>query len=175
MFEIRHLNPEEYRRQTRKSSIIVILILAVLAMALSTLSVAFFGEPGGNNFRWNLAGILAGLVLTVMLVRVKLWGQPWMAAAVYGWRLKRSLMSITNVMHYVEAGVAANDPAALKLLRFYHLGLAEMHRLDGNTSALGELTRESEQHRQKMEELGISSDQFRLDPGWLESVKRIRE
>src|SRR3990167_4999345 len=157
-FEIKQLNPETYRQQTRRSTLILVLIFLSLAMLLATLAVQLFGTPGGDNFRWNLGGVIAGLVLTVALVRLQFWQQPWMAAAVYGWQLKRRLMSITNRMHHVSAGVAVHDPAAMKLLRFYHLGLTQMqamkllrfyhlgltqmHQLDGNSSALSQITAE---------------------------------
>lgn len=172
MFEIKEFNPETYRRQTRRSTLIVLLIFAPLAMLLSGLLVMLFGEPGGDNFRWNLGGVIAALVLTVLLVRQVFWSQPWMAPAVYGWQLKRSLMSVTNVMHHVKAGVAARDPAAMKLLRFYHLGLTQMHQLDGNSSALSQMVREIDEHRTSMEALGMDVDQQRLDPAWLEAVKK---
>ncbi|MFC3606971.1 DUF3087 domain-containing protein [Stutzerimonas tarimensis] len=174
MFEITPFDPESYRRQTRKSSLVVIAIFAALGMGLATLSVALFGEPGGNNFRWNLAGILAGLVLTVLIVRHKLWHQPFMAAAAYGWQLKRNLMRITNVMHQVEAGVAAGDPAAMKLLRFYHLGVAQMHRLDGNSSAEADFARKSDQHLERMQEQDLAPEQTCYDPAWLEAVKKYK-
>lgn len=171
MFEIRRLDPARYRQQTRRSSLIVIVLFAVLAMVLSSLAVAFFGDPAGSNFRWNLAGVLVGLAVTVLLVRQIFWRQPWMEPAVYGWQLKRSLMRITNVMHHVEAGVAASSPEAMKALRFYHLGLEEMHRLDGNPQALNDLAGQIETHRQRMEEKGLSADQYRFDPAWLEQMK----
>ena len=39
-------------------------------------------------------------------------------------------------MHQVTAAVQNDDPTAMKVLRFYHLGLLQMHELDGNSSAL---------------------------------------
>ncbi|MNZ38019.1 hypothetical protein D3C78_554830 [compost metagenome] len=173
MFEIKPMNPEIYRRQTRRSTLIVLLVFAPLAMLLAGLAVLLFGEPGGDNFRWNLGGVIAGVLLTVLLVRQVFWSQPWMAAAVYGWQLKRSLMSVTNVMHHVKAGVAARDPVAMQLLRFYHLGLTQMHQLDGNSSALSQMVREIDEHRARMEALGMDTDQPRLDPAWLEAVKQL--
>ncbi|MNC29004.1 hypothetical protein D3C75_772370 [compost metagenome] len=173
MFEIKPMNPEIYRRQTRRSTLIVLLVFAPLAMLLAGLAVLLFGEPGGDNFRWNLGGVIAGVLLTVLLVRKVFWAQPWMAAAVYGWQLKRSLMSVTNVMHHVKAGVAARDPVAMQLLRFYHLGLTQMHQLDGNSSALSQMVREIDEHRVAMEALGMDTDQPRLDPAWLEAVKQL--
>ena len=154
MFEIKPLNPETFRRQTRRSTLIIVMIFLVLGMALSTLSVMAFGTPGGNNFWWNLAGIIAGVALTVALVRISFWQQAWMAPAVYGWQLKRNLMRITNVMHHVTAGVSGNDPAAMQLLRFYHLGLTQMHQLDANSSALSQLVHEIDRHKERMERLG---------------------
>ena len=173
MFEIQQLNPEDYRQQTRRSSLIIAVTFIVLALLLSTAAVTLFGQAGGDNFRWNLAGVLAALLLTVALVRGVMWSQPWMAAAVYGWRLKRSLMRVTNVMHHVKAGVSAHDPDAMHLLRFYHLGLTQMHQLDGNSSALSEAVAEINRHLERMQSLGMDTDQPRLQADWLAAVKKI--
>ena len=137
------------------------------------MAVAMFGEPGGDNLRLNIAGVVAGLLLTIALVRTFYWEQPWMASAVYGWRLKRSLMSVTNVMHHVKAGVAAGDETAMKLLRFYHLGLTQMHQLDANSSSLLEVRAEIEGHKERMQAQGLDLDQQRLEAGWIDTVKKI--
>lgn len=175
MFEITSISPEHYRQQTRRSTALVALIFVALAMLLATLSVQLFGEPGGaDNFRWNLLGVALGFVLTVVLVRQQFWHREWMAAAVYGWRLKRSLMRITNVMHHVRAGVAQGDETAMKLLRFYHLGVTQMHQLDGNSSELSQMVHEIDAHRDVMQQRGLELEQTRLDPAWLEQVKGIQ-
>jgi hypothetical protein len=172
MFEIKPHNPEDYRWQTRRITLVIAATFVGLALLLSTLLVQLFGTAGGDNFRWNLIGVLAGLGLTIALVRFKLWALPWMAPAVYGWQLKRNLMRITNVMHHVESGVAAGDPTAMKLLRFYHLGVTQMHQLDGNTGEISQMLREIDQHRANMEAQGLELEQNRLDPAWLAAVKR---
>ena len=174
MFEIQPMNAETYRQQTRRSTVIIALVFLALAMALSTLAVAVFGEPGGDNLRFNIGGVFAAVLVMVALMRQLFWSQQWMAPAVYSWQLKRSLMSITNVMHNVTTAVEAGDPSAMKLLRFYHLGLSQMHQLDGNSSDHGQLSREMEQHKARMEELGIDTGQTRLDPLWIEAVKQAR-
>lgn len=172
MFEIQPQNPERYRSQTRRSTVIIALIFLALAMVLSTVAVTLFGEPGGDNLRFNVGGVFVAVLLMAALMRGTFWTQPWMAPAVYGWRLKRSLMSITNVMHQVTAAVDAGDPTAMKLLRFYHLGLNQMHELDGNSSDHSQLTREMDQHKVRMEALGIETDQTQLNPAWIEAVKQ---
>ncbi len=173
MFEIQQQNPERYRQQTRRSTLIIALGFVALAMLLSTTAVMLFGQPGGDNFRWNMSGVVLALVLTVAVVRRVMWTKPWMAAAVYGWRLKRSLMRITNVMHHVKAGVAVHDPDAMHLLRFYHLGLTQMHQLDANSSALSEAVAEIDRHRERMQSVGMDIDQPALDSNWIAAVKKI--
>lgn len=173
VFEIRPINPERYRQQTRRSTLVVIATFAVLAMGLASLAVALFGEAGGDNLRLNIAGVVVGLILTVGLVRFLYWTQGWMSCAVYGWGLKRSLMRVTNVMHHVTAGVEAGDPDAMKLLRYYHLGLTQMHLLDGNSASLSEVIGEIDRHRGLMETRGLDIEQNRLLDDWLSSVREF--
>lgn len=171
MFEIQPMDPATFRQQTRRSTLIIAVLFLVLAMALSTAAVALFGEPGGDNLRFNVGGVFVAFLLTAALMRAQFWQQPWMAPAVYSWRLKRSLMSVTNVMHQVTAAVEQNDPTAMKVLRFYHLGLTQMHELDGNSSDHAQLHREVEAHKARMQALGLEIDQKRLDPAWLQALK----
>ena len=171
MFELKPMSPEAYRQQTRRSTLYIALLFALLALVISGLAVMLAGVPGGDNFRLNLAGVIVALIVTVGLVRYVFWSQPWMAAAVYGWQLKRSLMRVTNVMHHVTAGVMAGDVSALKLLRFYHLGITQMYQLDANSSALSQMVREIDLHKARLEALGIDTEQTRLDPTWIEKVK----
>ncbi len=183
MFEIQPMSPERYRKETRTITLAILAIFVLLGLTSATVAVKLFGEPGGDNFRWNLLGVLTGLAATVAIVRLKLWSTPWMAPAVYGWRLKRSLMRVTNQMHQVKAGVgtgdpaamvAAGDPQAMRLLRFYHLGATQMFQLDGNLTELSQMVREIDQHREAMEAQGLDIEQSRLDPSWLEAVKRFK-
>ena len=172
MFELKLCDPVLFRQQTRRSTLIVGVLFVALAMLLSSLAVMLFGEPGGDNFRFNVGGVFAGVLITVALVRGPFWTQPWLAPAVYGWQLKRSLMRVTNVMHIVTERVQSNDATAIKVLRFYHLGLTQMHELDANSSAQAHLVGEVQAHQAKMQALGIDTEQTRLDPAWLDSVKK---
>ncbi|MBV4487945.1 DUF3087 domain-containing protein [Pseudomonas sp. SWRI153] len=171
MFEIQPMDPATFRQQTRRSTVIIAVLFLALAMLFSSVAVALFGEPDGDNLRFNVGGVFAAFLLTAALLRGRFWHQTWMAPAVYSWRLKRSLMSITNVMHQVTAGVQRSDPTAMKVLRFYHLGLQQMHDLDGNSSDHGQLHQELDEHKARMQALGLDVDQKCLDPQWLEALK----
>lgn len=171
MFEIQPIDAITYRQQTRRSTLIIAVLFLVLAMAFSTAAVALFGETGADNLRFNVGGVFAAFLLTAALLRGRFWNQTWMAPAVYGWRLKRNLMSVTNVMHQVTAAVEKGDPTAMKVLRFYHLGLTQMHELDANSSDHAQLHREVEQHKVRMQQMGLDPAQTRFDPAWLEALK----
>ncbi len=58
MFELKPCDPALYRQQTRRSTLIVAVLFLALAMVLSSLAVTLFGEPGGDNFRFNVGGVL---------------------------------------------------------------------------------------------------------------------
>lgn len=171
MFTIQPMDAEYYRSQTRRSTLLLCALLAALCFLMASASIALFGGAEGSNFRWNLAGVMAGLLLTIAVVRFFLWEQPWMAPAAYGFRLKRNLMKITNMLHQVEAGAAAHDPTAMRVLRFYHLGLMQMHTLEGNSTAISDMVGKIDLHRAQMLEQGLDPEQSTLDPAWLEDIR----
>ena len=72
MFEIQQMNPQTYRQQTRRSTLVIAVIFIALAMLLSSSAVMLFGTPSGDNFRWNLGGVLLALGLTIACVRLVL-------------------------------------------------------------------------------------------------------
>lgn len=174
MFVIERRDPLSYRRETRHSTIRLIVLFAVLGMALSTGLVGLFGQADGSNFRWNLLGVVLAVLLTVLMVRHVFWRQAWMRSAAYGWQLKRCMLRITNCQHQLKAGVAEQRPAAMQLQRFYHLGLSEMYRLDGNQEALDALAADKLAHEQQMHELGLPVELYQLDPAWLSEVQQIK-
>jgi len=47
MFVITPQDPETYRRQTRRSTLIIAQVFIALAMLFSSAAVALFGQPGG--------------------------------------------------------------------------------------------------------------------------------
>ncbi|OYT94464.1 MAG: hypothetical protein CFE49_18090, partial [Pseudomonas sp. PGPPP3] len=60
MFEIKPMDPQTYRQQTRRSTLIIVVLFVLLTMLLSTGAVSLLGQPGGDNFRYNLGGVIAG-------------------------------------------------------------------------------------------------------------------
>lgn len=173
IFTLQELHPDDYRQQTRKATFVIVLIFTSIAMFLASLLALVFGSPTdeSSNFKLNLTGVLLGVVVTAILTNSILKKQPWMAASVYGWRLKRSLMSVTNSMHCVKAGVDADDILAMRVLRFYHLGLIQMQHLDGNPGLEPEQVRDINALQDKMQGLNLDLQQNSLNPDWISQLK----
>lgn len=172
MFTLQNIEPTDYRQRTRKSSLILIVIFASLGMGLASLLVIIWGTPGGDHFHLNLLGVLLGLAVTVLLVKLVFIKQPFMQEAVYGWHLKRNLMRVTNKMHSIKALAATDQHEALQLLHFYHLALEQMHSLEGDDTALLELKVEKMATEKKMHGLNMNTSLNYLDPAWLQVIEQ---
>jgi len=172
MFTLQKMNPTDYRQKTRKSSLILISVFAALGVGSASLLVSIWGKADSSNFHLNLLGVLLGLLVTLLLVKLLFSKQPFMKEAIYGWHLKRNLMRVTNKMHRIRELAATDNPDALKLLRFYHLALEQMHLLEGDDTALLELKAEKLFTEEQMRKLNLDTDLNYLDPAWLETLEQ---
>ncbi len=173
LFELLDKDPLSYRQQTRRASIRIMLVFAASAMSLSALLTAWLGQPEASNFRWNLAGVILGLLLTSALTGGLFRKQSWMQASIYGWRLKRSLMRIGNQMHRLKPAIETGDPVALCILRFYHLALYQMHQLDGNETGSHDLVNDMNAHLERLQALGLPTEQRSFMADWPDYLKQL--
>ncbi|MBN2607402.1 MAG: DUF3087 family protein [Thiotrichales bacterium] len=164
MFEIQDVDPKLYRQKTRNATLIIMGMFLVIGMIFATLSVKLLSAYNSNPWVLNFIGALVGLIITFFIVKVFFVDKAWMRESMYGWRLKRSLMRITNVMEKLRKDVAINDHQAIKTMRFYHLGLEQMHRLEDNHSELIDLLAEKRELEDKMNAAGIDLNQSTFDP-----------
>lgn len=172
MFEIQEIDPQFFRKQTRKATLIIIGLFLVIGMISATLTVHYLGPYNSNHLILNFIGAFIGLLITFFIVKTFFINSPWMREALYSWQLKRSLMHITNVLEQVKEDVHHNDHHAAKVLRFYHLGLEQMHRLEDNSHALIDLLVEKKAHEATMEAMGLDLNQTRFEPSDVERFKR---
>ncbi|PLA73573.1 DUF3087 domain-containing protein [Hydrogenovibrio sp. SC-1] len=171
MFQLKEIDPAFYRKQTRNATFKVMAMFIVIGMITTTTTVEYLKPYNSSTIFLNLLGAGIGLAITALIVNVFFKNKPWMAEAIYGWRLKRNLLHISNVIDTVKAKAEENDEAALKILRFYHLGLTQMHKLDDNSHDLINLKAEKEQLVQKLINLGIDIEQNQFDPQQVEPYK----
>lgn len=168
MFQIEEIDPKFYRKRTRNATIRIMALFLVIGMVFAMGFVEYLGAYNSNKIVLNLLGAFTGLVITGLIVRYFFIDSDWMKEAMYAWRLKRNLMYITNVLDKIKAQANQNDEAAMKVLRFYHLGLEQMHRLEDNSHAQVELIAEKNQLEARMQALHIEINQIQFDPAQVE-------
>ena len=171
MFKIESIDPAHYRKRTRNATLIIMAVFIVIGFAFASLTVKYLGEYSNNKLVLNLMGAFVGLMLTAYIIKTFFANKPWMKESMYAWRLKRSLMHITNVLKKVQEAAQQGDTHALKVMRFYHLGLEHMHKLEANSSALIDIIAEKKEVEAKMVELGLDLNQTEFDPEWVERYK----
>jgi len=164
MFKIEQIDPVYYRKQTRKSSMIIVVICIVIGFCIARLTVTYFGEYTDNHIVLNLLGAFAGLLITFWIVNAFFKNSPWMKEAMYAWRLKRHIMYIYNSMSLLQKAMDQNDDVeAIKILRFYQLATEQMYTLDNNSHDLSELRVKMEALESKMKAMGIEVNQTEFD------------
>ncbi len=171
MFKIEEIDPVHYRKQTRKSTMIIMGIFIIIGFITARLTIIYFGESFNNHIVLNFLGAFAGLLITFGIVNAFFIDASWMKEAMYAWRLKRHLMYIYNAMNCLKDAVDQGDVKAIKILRFYQLGTEQMYRLDNNSHELVELKSQMRKLESKMKEMGIEANQTEFD---MESVDGYR-
>ncbi|MFO7602283.1 MAG: DUF3087 family protein [Gammaproteobacteria bacterium] len=170
MFEIREIDPQEYRTRTRNAMLRIMALYLPVGFTTSYTFPRLLGETTYNPFVLQIIGAIIGLALVFWLTIRFFKHQDWMKEAMYGWQLKRCLMYITNAMQPLQKKVEAGDVEAMKLLRFYHLGVFQMYRLEQNASDLVDHKVEMDRLEEKMMALGLELNQTRFD---LDKLKQV--
>ena len=171
MFKIEEIDPVHYRKQTRKSTMIIMGIFIGIGFITARLTVVYFGEYLNNHIILNFLGAFAGLLITFGIVNTYFKDANWMKEAMYAWRLKRHLMYIYNAINRLQKAVDQGDIEAIKILRFYQLGTEQMYKLDNNSHELIELRNQMQELESKMKNMGIEANQTEFD---MESVDAYR-
>ncbi|MBN2647328.1 MAG: DUF3087 family protein [Thiotrichales bacterium] len=164
MFYLEEIEPEVYRRKSRNVTLLMLAVFMVIGFIFARLSLYYLGPYSNSPMVLNFMGAFVGLLITAFIFKQFLSTKPFMYEAMYGFRLKRNLMHITNRLRPIQQAVEQQDPKAMKILRFYHLGLTQMHQFEQNSSALLDLQAEKRQLEQQMEALGLELNQWGFDP-----------
>jgi len=163
MFKIEEIDPVYYRKQTRKSSMIIMAIFIAIGFCTARLAVIYLGEYSENHIVLNLLGAFTGLLITFWIVNSFFKDATWMKEAMYAWRLKRHIMYIYNAMKLLKKAEEQGDVDAIKILRFYQLGTKQMYTLDNNSHGLVELSVKMQELESKMKAMGIELNQTEFD------------
>ena len=172
MFKIEEIDPVYYRKQTRKSAMIIMAIFIVIGFCTARLAVTYLGEYSDNQIILNFIGAFAGLLITLWIVNRFFKNASWMKEAMYAWRLKRHIMYIYNAMSLLQKATDQGDVEAIKILRFYQLGTEQMYTLDNNSHGLSELSVQMEELKSKMNTMGIEVNQIEFNMNSVDAYRK---
>ena len=167
-FQIENIEPAIYRKKSRNATLIMMAIFIVIGFICAQISVEMLGEYNNNKIVLSFMGAFVGLAITAWITKTFLANKPVMYEAMYGFRLKRNLMHVSNKLRPIKEAAEAGDTNAMRCLRFYHLGLSQMHKFDQNSVAQLDLKVEMEALERKMSELELELNQTTFDPAWVE-------
>ena len=159
MFRIEEIDPVYYRKQTRKSTLIIMGIFIVIGFISARLAVVYLSAYSNNQIVLNFLGAFAGLMLVFWIVSTFFKDADWMKEAMYAWRLKRHLMYIYNVLKNIQEAADQGDVKAINILRFYQLGTEQMYLLDNNNLEMDDLKIQMRVLESKMKEMGLEPNQ----------------
>lgn len=169
--QIQEIDKQHYLKLSRKVSLVLIVCFAVTAMASGQFLVLTWGNPDGGNFYLNLAGVLVGGLITSLVFSFYK-NDPRLTDLLYVFRLKRMLARITNRMHKLKKGVAADDEDAQRILRFYYEGLMQVYYLESNEYGHSELVKERDVFIEGLSEALKEEALADLQPEFIEAVAK---
>lgn len=147
-----------YRKRLNILIAMNILVLLVTSLSVSNILIAFFGsEVDGDNFWWNLVGVLTGLAV-MSGVFSRLVKKPFMAEINYVRNLKQEMNRIYRNSKKLQEAVAKNNEKALIISYFNLQASKQVYELDNNTLTMDELNEKIRLLDAKLSELGLDVD-----------------
>ena len=152
--KLKEINKARYRKHLNIVIAILIVSLMALALLFGQAFIALFADAGGDNFKFNLAGVVvAGLICLKGLHGFK--DHDFMVEVYYVWQLKQSLNKIFRKLKKIEEARDSNEDSkrnvmALTILTYYYAASEQLFKLDDNTITLDSLSLASQTLQEKI-------------------------
>jgi len=160
--QLQDIDKARYRQRFRIVFAAIVVVLTAVSLGTSTLLIAVFGTPGGSHFWLNLAGVVVGAAVVVLML-MRLRNHPYLHEVVYVWDLKQQLNLIHRKQRNIEPRVDDNDPDAIAIMYFFYRGSKQLYELDDNTITLDSIGVKLKAIERRIEDLGldITTDDYR--------------
>tara|TARA_B110000211_G_C13886172_1_gene467402 strand:- start:232 stop:747 length:516 start_codon:yes stop_codon:yes gene_type:complete len=161
--QLREIDKATYRKRMNIVLAGTVIILLVTSLTVSNTLIAAFGSDiDGDNFWWNITGVLAGL--SVIGLVYKIFGKsPFMAEVNYVRSLKAEMNRIYRSSKKINAALEQNDKTAIIISYFNLQASKQVYQLDNNTLTMDELNEKIRVLDAQIESLGleVSTDDYR--------------
>jgi hypothetical protein len=145
-----------YRKRLNIVLITSIAVLLIISLGVSNFLIAFFGsDVDGDNFWWNVTGVVVGAVVIAGLLKFMA-TKPFMAEINYVRSLKREMNRIYRSSKKLNIALEANDKNALIITYFNLQASKQVYELDNNTLTLDELNEKISLLDEKLSGLNMS-------------------
>jgi hypothetical protein len=114
------------------------VVLAAGSLAISQTLIAWFPDPSGSHFFWNLLGVvITSLSIAGLLNQFR--RHDVMSEVVYVWDLKQGLNKINRKMSKLKVAAQQGNAEALLAMHYSYAGSRLLWQLDDNTIVMDEL------------------------------------
>jgi hypothetical protein len=154
-----------YRKRLNIALVTCVAVLLITSLSVSNILIALFGSGiEGDNFWWNVLGVIAGAGVIAGLLKI-IATKPFMAEVNYVRGLKREMNRIYRSSKKLQKALEANDKNALIISYFNFQASKQVYQLDNNTLTMDELNEKIKKLDEKIAELGldISVDDYRSE------------
>lgn len=151
-------------RYRKHLNIIIVGFIAgftLLSLAYGQLLIGLFSDGEGSNFRYNLMGVILGLITSAIILS-KLRATDYFREVYYVWQLKQLMNAIYRKLKKVKTKANENDVNALIILLYYYHASRQVYLLDDNTITLPTINKDLSALQEKISRLhlNLSSDDF---------------
>lgn len=145
-----------YRKRLNIILVGAIAILLVTSLSISNLLISIYGSNvDGDNFWWNVAGVIAGVSLLALIFKI-IENKSFMFEINYVRGLKREMNRIYRSSKKLLPAIEANNEKALIISYFNLQASKQVYELDNNTLTMDELNEKIRLLNEKIAELGLS-------------------
>ncbi len=145
-----------YRKRLNILIAINIVVLLATSLSVSNILITLFGsEVDGDNFLWNVLGVIAGLFVMAGLFKI-LVSRPFMAEINYVRQVKQEMNRIYRSSKKIQAACEQDNTIALVISYFNLQASKQVYELDNNTLTMDELNTKIASLDKQIERLGIT-------------------
>jgi hypothetical protein len=144
-----------YRKTLSKVMGGLAFILIASSIGIGQLFILMFGDGSGENFKFNLYGVVVSLLLTLGVLNI-LKRYPIMDDVLYVWHLKQALNKIYNKLNKIQIAAAENDINAMTIMQYYFEASIQVYNLDDNTLTMSTLVADQEKLKQRIKDNNLT-------------------
>ena len=152
-----------------------VAVLLITSLSVSNILIALFGSGiEGDNFWWNLGGVVVGAIVVAGLFKI-ISVKPYMAEINYVRGLKREMNRIYRSSKKLLAALEVDDKNAMIISYFNLQASRQVYQLDNNTLTMDELNEKIRVLDEKISELGFSISVEDYQPELVKQLGKSQE